>query len=260
MVIQSAGFAGFWILPAGGKLRTMGNDSSKLVCSGNPYDELPYKSFAIEWTAPERLAVASLLHGGPRPPLDGYRVLELGCGNGANLLPLAYYRQHSEFVGVDGAASQIELAQERASALGLTNVQLIHADFLIANEALCGPFDYIIAHGIFSWVSQEVRDGLLRIFTRLLRKGGLLYLNYNSLPGWNVRGMVREFLLAQTSAVFGLGARARLAREVAAKMVSALSDMEHAYSQLLANEFFFVADGDDSEWESNCGRNVPSRK
>ena len=73
--------------------------------SANPYDELPYKSFSIEWSAPERLALASLLHGGPRPPLEKYRVLELGCGNGANLLALAYYRRHAAFVGVDAALS-----------------------------------------------------------------------------------------------------------------------------------------------------------
>ena len=71
-----------------------------MTASPNPYDELPYQSFPIEWTAPERLALASLLHGGPRPLLDGYRVLELGCGSGANLLALAYYRQHVTFLGV----------------------------------------------------------------------------------------------------------------------------------------------------------------
>src|SRR5436190_23915151 len=98
----------------------------------NPYDELPYKSLPIEWTAPERLALTSLLHGGPRQSLDAYRVLELGCADGANLLPMAYYRKGAQFVGVDGAASQINLANSRRMALQLSNIEFIHADFLQA--------------------------------------------------------------------------------------------------------------------------------
>ena len=87
--------------------------------STNSYDELPYKSYPIEWTAPERLALASMLHGGPRPPLDSYRVLELGCGIGGNLLPLAYYRRNAAFVGIDGANSQIAVAESRKASLGI---------------------------------------------------------------------------------------------------------------------------------------------
>ena len=208
----------------------------------NPYDELPYKSLPIEWTAPERLALASLLHGGPRLPLDTYRVLELGCGDGANLLPLAYYRRHATFVGVDGARSQVEVADARKSALELSNIEFIHSDFLIAAHQLSGPFDYIIAHGIFSWVPYDVRDALLELCAQHLRRGGLLYLNYNTRPGWNVRGMVREFLLAQTAGTPSLLLRAQLAQDVAAKVVSSLTVGEHPYSQLMANEFRFVCE------------------
>lgn len=212
--------------------------------AATPYDELPYKSFPIEWTAPERLALASLLHGGPRPPLDSYRVLELGCGNGANLLPLAYYRRQATFVGVDGAQSQIEVAQARKLALDLPSIQFIHADFLTATGQLSGQFDYIIAHGVFSWVSTEVRDALLELVAQRLHRGGLLYLNYNTRPGWNVRGMVREFLLAQTAGETSLRSRAQLAKGMADKVVVALTGVEHPYSQLLANEFRFVGEGD----------------
>jgi SAM-dependent methyltransferase len=215
-------------------------------CSTNPYDELPYRSCPVEWTAPERLAVASLLHGGPRPPLGRYRVLEMGCGNGANLMPLAYYRRHAGFVGVDGALSQIAAAQARKSALGLSNVEFVHADFRTASQRLSGRFDYVIAHGIFSWVPKEVRDALLELFAERLLPGGLLYLNYNARPGWDVRGLVREFLLARTAGEGSLRSRAQVAQEVAAKVASALAGVTHPYSQLLANEFRFVREGDVS--------------
>ena len=219
------------------------------MSAANPYDELPYFSAAIEWSAPERLALASWLHGGPRPALDGCRVLELGCGNGANLLPLAYYRPESRFVGVDGAATAVALAQRRCADLELTNLELIHADFADADRALADrePFEFILAHGVFSWVSDEDRDALFALCARRLRRGGLLYLNYNARPGWNVRGIVRDFLLAQTAGAANLASRTELAREVAARIAAALETPgEHPYSHLLANEMRFVRDSHPS--------------
>jgi SAM-dependent methyltransferase len=206
----------------------------------NPYDDCPYKSLPIEWTAPERLALASLLHGGPRTPATDFRVLELGCADGANLLPMAYYRPHATFVGVDGARTQIDAARARQTLLQLRNVEFVHADFSAAMSATSGQFDYILAHGVFSWVAEDVRDALLELCAERLRVGGLLYLNYNTRPGWNVRGLVREFLLAQTAGIAGLRVRAQRAQEVASEVVASLDASAHPYSQLIANEFRFV--------------------
>ena len=217
-----------------------------MVAQSNPYDELPYKSLPIEWTAPERLALTSLLHGGPRQLLNAYTVLELGCGNGTNLLPLAYYRRHATFVGLDGAGSQIDVANARKSTLQLSNVSFVAADFADAAEQLSGEFDFIIAHGVFSWVPDDVRDALLELCAQRLRPGGLLYLNYNSRPGWNVRGLVRDFLLAQTAGTTGLLTRAQEAQDYSARVASFLTADEHPYTQLIINEFRFVCDKDIS--------------
>jgi SAM-dependent methyltransferase len=205
-----------------------------------PYDEVPYRSSPIEWTAPERLALTSLLHGGPRQPIDEYRVLELGCGDGTNLIPMAYYRRHATFVGVDGAHSQIAIANKKRMALGLTNVSFVGSDFQSASATLSGQFDFVIAHGVFSWVSCGARDALLVLCAKHLRQGGLLYLNYNARPGWNVRGLIRDFLMAQTESIKDLRGRAEKARVIAAKMTGVLNSASHPYSQLLANEFDFV--------------------
>jgi SAM-dependent methyltransferase len=213
--------------------------------SSNPYDDYPYRSYPIEWTAPERLALASLLHGGPRMRVDArYRVLEIGCGNGANLLPMAYYRQNGTFVGLDGAGSQIALARARAIALGLSNAQFIHCDLRVAAEEITGRFDYIVAHGVFSWLSVDLQDLLLRFVASRLRDGGLFYLNYNAKPGWNVRGIVREFLMAQTAGELDLRRRAEVARLIAKNAALALSSTQDCYSVLMANEFRFVCEGD----------------
>lgn len=206
----------------------------------NPYDELPYCAYPIAWTAPERLALASLLHGGPRLPLDRYRVLELGCANGANLLPMAWYRPHGEFTGLDGSARQIALATDCRDKLGLTNLQFIQGDFLSAINQVEGPFDIIMAHGVFSWVTDDARDAMLAMCSALLAPNGLLYLNYNAKPGWTVRGMVRDFLMQHTKHAISLKERAEMCKAVAANVIAPLKAEEHSYSRLMGNEFQMV--------------------
>jgi SAM-dependent methyltransferase len=215
-------------------------NTSNNTSPANPYDELPYCAYPIAWTSPERIALASLLHGGPRVPLDGYRVLELGCANGANLLPMAWYRQQGDFTGMDGSARQIALANEGKDKLGLSNLQFVHGDFSSAVNELEGPFDIIMAHGVFSWISDEARNAMLEMCSSLLGTNGLLYLNYNAHPGWTVRGMVRDFLMQHTAHVSDLKERAELCREVSARVISPLQAKEHSYSRLMGNEFQMV--------------------
>jgi SAM-dependent methyltransferase len=214
-----------------------------LPAARDPYDELPYASRPIEWSAPERLALASLLHGGPRPHTGHYRVLELGVGDGSNLLPLAYYRRDAHFVGVDSCASAIEVARRRGAELRLTNVHFIHNDFAGAARELEGEFAFILAHGVFSWIRDQERDALLALCRRLLAPSGLLYLNYNSKPGWNVRGMVRDFLRVHTEGRGSLAEQAEAARAIAVKMAAALGAVEHPYARLMEQEYRFVCEG-----------------
>ncbi len=214
--------------------------------SSNPYDQLPYRCQPIEWTAPERLALASMLHGGPLPSLKQYRVLELGCGDGANLIPLAYYRPQAEFVGVDGGRHHIETAQKNSSNLHLSNLSFLHKPFEELDKSLEEPFDFIIVHGVFSWVPDDVRDLLFKLCSDMLSVRGLLYLNYNTKPGWNIRGMVRDYLLAHTQHLTHIIDKVRAAKQAAEKMSRSLSQEQHPYSQLMANEFQFICDNHDS--------------
>jgi SAM-dependent methyltransferase len=210
------------------------------------YDELPYRSSPIEWTAPERLALASLLHGGPRTRTHGYRMLELGCGDGTNLLALAHFRRHAQFVGVDGSLGHVELGRARARELGLGNLHFVHADLRELGAQLDGEFDYIVAHGLISWVPDDVRDAVLALHRTRLAAGGLVYLNYNAQPGWSVRGLVRRMLLRHTADIDGLRARAEAAQGAAAQLRAQLTTSEHPWSQLLAGELGLVVDGEPS--------------
>lgn len=214
--------------------------SPTISAAPNPYDELPYCAHPVAWTAPERLALASLLHGGPRLPLDRYRVLELGCANGANLLPMAWYRRHGEFTGLDGSVRQIALANDNKDKLGLTNLRFVHGDFRSAINHLEGPFDIIMAHGVFSWITDDARDAMLAMCSSLLAPNGLLYLNYNTKPGWTVRGMVRDFLMQHTEHASNLKERAEMCQVIAAEVIAPLKAEEHSYSRLMGNEFQMV--------------------
>ncbi len=124
------------------------------------YDELPYLVRSYAQSAPDRLATLARLHGLITPPVTACRVLELGCAAGGNIIPLAHVLPESTFVGIDAAAQQIAHGRDIVTMLGLQNITLEHMSLLeIADDF--GQFDYIIAHGIYSWVPVAVREHLL---------------------------------------------------------------------------------------------------
>ena len=91
-------------------------------------------------------------------------------------------------------ARQIEQGQRQVSALGLANIELRH--YNIADvDASWGKFDYIISHGIYSWVPAPVRERLLAICRENLAPNGIAYVSYNTLPGWHMRGMIRDMMI-----------------------------------------------------------------
>jgi SAM-dependent methyltransferase len=156
------------------------------------YDELPYADYAFPRTHPEHLFALSALCGRAAPPFARCRVLELGCARGANLLPMALDLPDSRFVGVDLSATQVAEARARAAALGLANVTF-RAESI---EALSddAPFDYVVCHGVYSWVPPAVRDAILAVCRDRLRPDGVAYVSFNALPGWNALRSLRDYL------------------------------------------------------------------
>ncbi len=209
------------------------------------YDDLPYKCLPIPCTAPEQLAIASLLHGGPCPTFEGARVLEIGCGDGANLLPLAFFRPDCKFVGVDMSVVQIADARRSAEHLALHNTTLHAADILDVGPTL-GQFDYIVAHGVMSWVPDLVRDGILAFCREHLADDGLLYLSYNTYPGWLIRGVVRRSMLSPIASGESLHQMADEARRHATAMRHEVERVPHPYAQLLGRELAFAEASDES--------------
>lgn len=161
------------------------------------YDAIPYESIPITETHVEGLAALGRLFGVPTADPQRCRVLELGCAEGGNLIPMAFYLPGSEFVGIDLSARQIEAGRRLTAMLGLANVDLLHRDVMQATDDL-GPFDYIIAHGLYSWVPAPVQARVLEICARQLTPGGIAYVSWNALPGWHTRAVMRDMLLAHT--------------------------------------------------------------
>ena len=132
------------------------------------YDAIPYRHGAIPLSHPARVGAIARLLGMNAAAPDRCRVLELGCAEGMNLLPLAERLPRAEFVGVDLSANQIATAEASRAACGIGNARFIHAD-LREFEPEAGAFDFVIAHGVYSWVPDEVKERLLadRKSTRL---------------------------------------------------------------------------------------------
>ena len=159
----------------------------------NPYDEVPYEDGCYPFTHPDHLATLAAVYGVSAPPVEGCRLLELGCALGGNLLPMALELPGSTFVGVDLSTRQIAEARERAERLGLGNVSF-HAMSLADVDAGFGEFDYLVCHGVYSWVPEPVRDRILEVCSVNLAPDGLAFVSYNTWPGWAARGMVRDLV------------------------------------------------------------------
>ncbi len=157
------------------------------------YDRLPYTDHAYAESHPDRLAVVASLSGWTAPDITRARVLELGCGRGGNLLPMAAGLPAATFVGVDRSSRQLAEARGIADEAGLGNVRLVEAGFERC-ELDGGPFDYVVAHGVCSWVSPPSRRALLDTVARALTPGGVAYVSFNTLPGWYERLAARDWL------------------------------------------------------------------
>ena len=181
------------------------------------YADVAYAAQSNPLSHPDRLASVAALHGLEVPDLRTCRVLELGCNDGSNLLPTAATLPHATFVGCDLSPEAIALAQEAIAETGLGNVALFAGDLRALPDSL-GPFDFVIAHGVYSWVPPDVRDGLLALANEKLTRNGLVFVSYNVYPGCHVRRAAWEVLRWHTRGVGAARERLDAARALAAAL------------------------------------------
>ena len=158
------------------------------------YKELGYKSYPFPFTTPAYLEAYGTLVGLKPPTAKTARVLELGATYGGNIISQAMHNPEATFVGIELSQDQVEKGNKIISDAKLDNVSLLQGDILNFDESL-GTFDYIIAHGFYSWISDEMKDKLLDIISNHLADNGIAYVSYNTYPGWHTMEEVRQLML-----------------------------------------------------------------
>lgn len=158
------------------------------------YSELGYKSMPFPYTTPATLEAYAALVGVAAPNPKTARVLELGATYGGNIISQALFNPEATFVGVELSKEQVEKGNDVIAKAGLTNVSLVQSDIASIGSEI-GTFDYIIAHGVYSWVDDDVKDALLRLIDEHLAEDGIAYVSYNTYPGWHTMEEVRQLMM-----------------------------------------------------------------
>jgi methyltransferase-like protein/SAM-dependent methyltransferase len=208
------------------------------------YDTIAYPSAVFPQTHPERLATIATLFGLQPAPVHRARVLELGCGDGNNLIAMACTLPESEFHGVDLAIEPIRRGREALAALGLKNVSLRQLNILEMPPNI-GRFDYIIAHGLYSWVPDAVREKILLICGEHLAENGVAYISYNAYPGCHLRDSSREMMLFHVRQIPDPAEQIRQARALL-KFLAGAKSQPGIWQGLLRFEFERLEKLDDA--------------
>jgi SAM-dependent methyltransferase len=220
------------------------NDRTTNAALVEKYGDVGYEGQSNALSHPDRMAVVATLFGLSPPGVADCRVLELGCSAGANLLPMAAGLPESRFVGCDLSPRAIAAARQAAAEADLGNVRFVEGDLAALPESL-GEFDYIIAHGVYSWVPLEVRDAMFALAARRLSSNGVMFVSYNIYPGCHVRQAVWEALRLHVQHVDGARAKLDRARSLAAALAEA-GPTQNKTDALLREEFKRVAQVSDS--------------
>lgn len=202
------------------------------------YDVIAYPGFPFAQTHPDRLATVATLMGMKPAPVERCRVLELACGDGGNLIPMATALPQSKFIGIDLAKRPIAAGKRVVTDLGLTNITLKTGDLRRVTRRW-GKFDYIVAHGVYAWVPPEIQDHILRIVSQNLAPQGVAFISYNAFPGARLRQMIREMLLFRTRDITDAEARVTAARELMHFLAMAAARPDE-YNALLNKELEYM--------------------
>ena len=204
------------------------------------YDAYLYVGRPCGNSHPAHLATIAALVGHDAPDPATARVLEIGCGDGGNLVPMAAAMPRASFVGIDLSSLGIGEARAFAGALALANVAFHYAD-LRDLPADLGPFDYVIAHGFYSWVPAPVRAAMFETIRARLAPRGVAFVSHNVLPGCSLRRIAWDVLKPHVAGIEDPVARIAEARAMAARMAEAMAQ-QPGIPSAVALEFREIAD------------------
>jgi SAM-dependent methyltransferase len=188
---------------------------------GRPYEQVAYPGYVYPRTHPARLEVIARLFGVDAPAARTARVLEIGCGDGGNALAIAQTLPQASVLGFDLTPGPLHSGRALAAEAGLANLELRVADLLDDEQmAAIGQADYVVAHGIYSWIPPAAREALLRLCGRCLSPAGVAFVSFNAYPGSYLRDMARDILAYHLRDTSGAARRLAAAHELMETIVA----------------------------------------
>lgn len=197
------------------------NDWSRGYVSDEPY------TIAFQPAlAPPNLDLVCRLMGVAWEPAADAAICDLGCGRGYTALTLAAADPRRTVIGIDYNPAHIAEARSVAAEAGLTNVRFLDADLAEMSDAELDrlpDFDLVTSHGVWTWVGDPVREGIVRLLARKVKPGGVVHIAYNSLPGFAQDVALQRFVRTAASMLRG-GSTARAGEALG--LLRALFDAE----------------------------------
>ncbi|MFT5527332.1 MAG: methyltransferase-like protein/cyclopropane fatty-acyl-phospholipid synthase-like methyltransferase [Pirellulaceae bacterium] len=217
----------------------------KTADKSSTYDEIPYPSHPFKQTHPERLYTIARLFGMQPVPPGSARILEIGCASGGNIIPLADVFHEASFVGIDLSQRQVDEGVEKIRQLDLHNICLQQADILDFHDE--DGFDYIICHGVYSWVPPQVQERILEVCRDQLTPSGIAYVSYNTYPGWHMREMIRDMMCYHVDRIEGNEPKKiQQARALLQFLTESVDSQDSAYGRMLKSELDLLSKQSDN--------------
>jgi methyltransferase-like protein/2-polyprenyl-3-methyl-5-hydroxy-6-metoxy-1,4-benzoquinol methylase len=233
----------------------MGNQNSKkdideIEQTGGAYDDIPYPEYSFAQTQPTRLAAVARLFGLESALPSGARVLEIGCASGTNLIPWAVNYPQGKFLGIDLSQKQVDRANDTVAALGLSNILIKQMDVcelarVAGKKSERNKFDYVICHGVYSWVPPAAQKAILQVCGEVLTPKGVAYISYNVNPGWKMREVVRDLMLYHAGSLQDPAQKLAQGRAIVS-YIQRISDPENTFGKLLKAEAELLTRAEDS--------------
>ena len=205
------------------------------ITSAHTYDETPYESYPYVQTKPENLKAIAHIFGLETPALETARFLELGCASGGNMITQAMHYPKAKFVGIDLSQVQIDMGNKHIKALGLQNMELKAMSITDIDKSL-GEFDYIICHGVLSWVPENVRAAIFRVSEENLSKNGIACISYNTLPGWNMVRTIRDMMMFHARNFQNINEQVQQSRLMLDFVRDSLDGTNNPYGEIMSAE------------------------
>lgn len=207
------------------------------------YNQTPYTSYPFPQSHPRQLYLIASLFGQPAERYETARVLELGCGGGWNLIPMAFHFPQARFTGIDLSQRQVASANEAVEALKLTNIRIVKCS--IDQWQSEERYDYIICHGVFSWVGPQTQNNIFKICRDQLTENGIAYISYNVYPGWNMVKTMRQLLQWRTQGLPDHDALMSETRSFLPQLEKYLSRQNTPYAQFMRHQIHQVSRSED---------------